>query len=539
MKDVIRGKTPVDAPSQSARISFLLPGVVGLVALIVYLRTLAPSVTWKHDGADSGDLIAAAFTLGIPHPPGYPLFTLLASPFAHLPFFEPAAGVGILVAVLGALVVVALALVGADLISPKREERGLGLVAPLAALGFALSPALWSQATIVEVYTLNLFFVAIILWAMVSSNRHRIPIAAAAFGFGLAHHLSIILFAPGALLALKPTRRDIRSLPLAVAPLILYAYLPIRAAYSPAVNWGNPVTLDGFFWLVTAAPYRSYLFGLSLPDIVSRVEFAARLLFQQFTAPGVALALWGLFRLGQFRSRLAAGLELSATLVVAYSVVYSTRDSFIYLLPAFAIVFLWLVYGAGDVARLLQPVAASGSRRSRSAPKAREPGKKWLDRARGTARLCLFAGLILLPAYNAWTNFTEMDVSADREAFNYAQGVVDKVPRDTVIFADKSEWIFPLVYYRHTIAYRTSGAVIVSQGLLQYPWYYDELTWMMNEVKFAPVEGKTDYLQRAVEIINVTFAEGRPVCFTQSSPLIPEFVYESRYGLSCVVAERK
>ena len=60
------------------------------VPLLVYLLTLAPTITWAHDGADGGDLITAAYTLGVPHPPGYPVYCLLGHLFAHLPLRDVA-----------------------------------------------------------------------------------------------------------------------------------------------------------------------------------------------------------------------------------------------------------------------------------------------------------------------------------------------------------------------------------------------------------------------------------------------------------------
>ena len=58
-----------------ARIGF--PIALFLIAFSTYFWTLAPTITWRNDGADGGDLIAAAYTLGIAHPPGYPVYVVL------------------------------------------------------------------------------------------------------------------------------------------------------------------------------------------------------------------------------------------------------------------------------------------------------------------------------------------------------------------------------------------------------------------------------------------------------------------------------
>jgi len=73
----------------------LLALLAAVIAFVVYWLTLAHTITWLHDGADSGDLVGAAFIYGIPHPPGYPLYTLVGSLFAHIEGMEPAQGMAI------------------------------------------------------------------------------------------------------------------------------------------------------------------------------------------------------------------------------------------------------------------------------------------------------------------------------------------------------------------------------------------------------------------------------------------------------------
>lgn len=496
---------------------------VALVALIGYALTLTHTVTWRHNGADSGDLVTAAFVYGIPHPPGYPLYTLLAfffarngSLIAQVPFVEPAHGVAIFSALLMSAAVFVLARAGANLtpIPSPDFRRGVGgeLIPPLAALAFAFAPLVWSQAIVPEVYALNLFFVALILWSCVTHNSRRVYVAALAFGLGMAHHLSIVLLLPGAWLALQPTRQEWRAIFFLVAPLLFYLYLPFAALPNPPVKWGDPVTLDRFVWLVTAQLYRPYLFAVDSAEVVSRLAFAARSLLEQFTIVGVALSVWGAVQMALARRRIFFALLSMFAPIVAYAVVYASRDSFLYLLPAFAIALLWLVYG------VLNVLQWAGD-----------------DKLLRGAAMALFA---LLPAYNLVTNYAAMDLSQDRAAFEYAKQNFQGLPVDAVLFADGDEALFSIWYYRHAIAYEGARSVVVSQGLLQFDWYYDSLRRIMSEVQFASPDAVRDAHQRAREIVRVTFAEGRAVCFTDSSPLLPEFEYEERGVLKCVLAEK-
>lgn len=504
----------------SHRVGRVLALAAALLTFVVYALTLARTITWLHDGADSGDLVTAAFVYGIPHPPGYPLYTLIASLFAHIPRLEPAHSVALFSALMASAAIFVLARAGSALLQTRgaqsdprsRSRFGDLLIPPVAALAFAFAPLLWSQATIAEVYALNLLFVAVILWACFTTDNRRVYLGALAFGLGVAHHLSILLLAPGAFLALQPTRKHWRAVLLFFAPLAFYLYLPAAALSNPPVNWGDPVTVGRFIWLVTAQQYRPYLFAVDGTQVLSRFSFAARALLEQFTLVGVALLVWGALQMALARARLFFALVAMFVPIVLYAILYSSRDSFLYLLPAFAIATLWMMNGAADVL-------------------------EWAgeDRLLRGAGIALFA---VLPIYNLVTNYSQMDVSRDRAALAYAQENLKDLAVDGVLFADGDEGLFAVWYYRHALAWQNARSVIVSQGLLQYDWYYNSLRRIMSEVQFAPPDTVTDAHQRAREIIRVTFAEGRAVCFTDSSPLLPDFEYEEHGVLKCVAGEK-
>ena len=86
--------------SDRTRLPILL--VAGGIALLVYVLTMAPSLTWAHWGADGGDFIVAAATGRIPHPPGFPLYLTLARLFVLLPLRDPAWRLNLLSVVMAA-----------------------------------------------------------------------------------------------------------------------------------------------------------------------------------------------------------------------------------------------------------------------------------------------------------------------------------------------------------------------------------------------------------------------------------------------------
>src|SRR6267142_5694231 len=76
--------------------------VAALAALWAYALTLSPTVAWVNLGEDSGDLLAASATLGIPHPTGYPLFVLLGRLASLVPVGSVAFRINLVAAIAGA-----------------------------------------------------------------------------------------------------------------------------------------------------------------------------------------------------------------------------------------------------------------------------------------------------------------------------------------------------------------------------------------------------------------------------------------------------
>jgi transmembrane protein TMEM260 (protein O-mannosyltransferase) len=511
------------APNLSSRIVNL---AVGTFALGIYLVTLAPTITWRNNGADSGDLVSAAFTLGIPHPTGYPLFTILASFLSHLPFGEPAKNVNVLSALVSAGTIVLICALGREFLQdPNSFSRW---IPPSFATAFAFAPALWSQATIAEVNALATFFATALIATLLSDSPRRLYYAAAIFGLGLAHHLTIVLLVPFALILLASERwrlaQILLSLCILIMPLLLYLYLPIRASAHPLINWGDPESLDGFLWVVGGGPYHLYLFSLTLGETLARVASTAGFLIDQFTVLGVGLGLWGAAQMGMrsdnsTRRRFVALLS-AFTLPIVYAVVYGSRDSFIYLLPAFLVFLLWMMYGASDLttrAKLLQDTVAK-----------RQVGSTSAIMLRSQPVVLLGAIVLLLtffPLYNLVVNFGTLNVSSDHSAYDYATKIFNDMPRQSVIIADGDEHLFSLQYYRNVVAPH-SEVVVVSEELLQFSWYFDQMRQMIPGINASAL----DTTDRLVEVVDASLAQGRSVYSTVQNEPFSRYEMEARDG---------
>ncbi len=163
-----------------------------IAVLAVYLRTLAPGAL----GGDAGELQFVPHILSLPHPTGTPLYVLLGRIWSLLPLGPSVAWrMNLLAAVSAAL---AVAVVYRIVV-----QAGHGsLPALAAALALAFGATFWEQATLADKYAFNALMVACVLalalqWGA-TRTPHTLSWLALVYGLSLAHHRTMILFAPPA-----------------------------------------------------------------------------------------------------------------------------------------------------------------------------------------------------------------------------------------------------------------------------------------------------------------------------------------------------
>jgi hypothetical protein len=228
--------------------------LAGLAVYTLYWVTLAPTIAFW----DSGEYVTVAHTLGIPHPPGNPLFVLLAKGWETLlaPFgLSVAVRVNLFSAALSAAAHGLWFLVADRSLAGWTDDRRLRLIAASAAvLVSATAFTVWSQSNVNEkVYTVSLFTTALAVWlALRWRDRGMGDTRLLALAFLLAltatNHLMGILVAPALLVFVlwvdpRPILRPrfwARAVPLAALAMAVLFFLPIRAAQQPLVNQGAP-----------------------------------------------------------------------------------------------------------------------------------------------------------------------------------------------------------------------------------------------------------------------------------------------------------
>jgi len=272
-----------------------------LVTLAVYWRTAAPGLGHGHD---TGELTTVALTLGVAHPPGYPLYVQLAHWWASLfAWGEPAWRLNLFSGL-------CLALACGLLAAAVARSTGSQLAGWVAGTLFGFSQSVWRQAVAAEVFALHLLLLAVLVWLAVrwetSNQRSRWANAAAlVLGLGLAHHHTIALALPGLFVfgRLGAGGRKWGVTP-AVLGLVLLGCLPFyvdmmyRARQHPVMNWGEPVNARTVAQHFLRTSYGTFKLS-ARPRMPAGIEahltgFAITLVRHQLPLPLILLSVLGL-----------------------------------------------------------------------------------------------------------------------------------------------------------------------------------------------------------------------------------------------------
>jgi hypothetical protein len=498
----------------------------------VYLSTLAPSISDANGTGDSGELASTAYTLGIAHPTGYPLYTMLGFLVTHFGG-EPAHDLNLFSALMGALTVAILCGLGLALGEQYAPDvpGPLRLVAVILGLApFTLSFSFWTEATVTETRTLALVLDAAVLALLIVPARHTARHALGAvvlYGLALGDHMLSLFLAPAVILLLWPWAHEGLYPRLATlagcfaAGLSTYLYLPIRAAQDPAANWGDPDTLGRFLWVVSGQEYRYEMFGLDWIGFLNRLGALLDLLRAQLSPLTLLLAAIGLAALAVRRPRVAAALVITFVLDLIGTSFYEANAAPTYLLLgmltlaiAAAVGWLWLMRtvlglwrpakegASGPVTAVTRQERGDCGRESVGSPQSDDIRPQPSDPTRGPqspdhtrprqsvltrgprsaapnriGAALVGVGCMALGGYAAYpaANTAHQAVaSADNTTVrDRGVAILRGLPRRAVIFATGDAASVPLWYAQRGLGLR-SDVTIVATSLLTFAWYYGE-----------------------------------------------------------------
>jgi hypothetical protein len=433
--------------ARPARADWQQAGAAALLAFAVYAATSPRTVGLEDDSL----FVLSAYFLGIEHPPGYPLFTLAGHLFTYLPFGSVAYRVHLASALFGALTV------GAAWLCARILIPGGSLYAWVAALALGLSPVFWSQAVIAEVYTLNTFFLLVLVYlGLRAEEQPRLLLwMALVFGLSLSNHYPLMLLAaPAFAVLLWPLRREfVRQLPLllwlVVIGLLPYAWLVWRSwDRLPISFYGELDSVREIWYFISRRGYAEVDHSLTSGwmDKLRYLTFMGSQVFVQFAVVGTLVALAGF--VAQWRQ---LGRRVSAFLTVSFVMpsfvlvlllgfdydVFRKHIFHVYPLPAYAIAALWLGLG---LYWLAQRYTLSAQR----------------------TRLAGAALVALIGALGGWHN-----LRSDQEwAARYAQALLKLLPKDAVVYGQGDADLLPMAYFHMVENQRPDVTLYQAQGLI-------------------------------------------------------------------------
>lgn len=480
------------------RTNFLLFATVFLVVMAIYILTLAPSITLE----DSGELVTAAYTLGIPHPSGYPLFVLLGKLFTFIPLGTIAWRVNLMSAFFGALAAAVLYLIC------ERTTKNK-IVAFSSSLMLAFSSIYWSQSLITEVYSLNIFFVALLIYLALLYQESRqakyLFWFALMYGISLTNHTMNILLAPAFAAffiavdwkILKKIRLLAAMILFFAAGLAVYFYIPYRAFQLPIFNWGPITTWHDVWAHISRAQYGDFA---PLSNEYSKIGLVLSFIFeiyQQFYLPTLVLSLGGVIYLW-FKNRPLAILTGGIFFLNSLGIIFLRKFGWginvdftyrVYYLPAFMMIIFWfantITLGFSELKRHLK------NRRSSK-----------------IFAFVIYFLVLSLPLSFLVTNYRAEDLSDFWFNYDYTRNLLNSLePNSIYYFAYDGSLqgdteLFSLIYFKDVEGLRPDVSIVTEQQFfyrdlyLELPKNYYKLTFedrrkellsLLNKVKNRPL----------------------------------------------------
>jgi hypothetical protein len=395
----------------------LVPAGVGLLALVVYGQTLLPGVGW----GDIARFQYVAQVWGIPHRFGYPLYIAVSRLFGYLPIGTLAYRINLMSAVFAALAAVMVYFIVMRLVDDW-------VAAVSAALSFAFSRALWGQAVVAEVYSLNAFLIgAVVLVLLVWHQTGKLGLlylGIGLFALSFGNHMTVVTLIPAVVFLVLVTDYRVLLDPkkmLVMAGLVVigsvqYLYVIIRAHQQPLLNELGPFSWKGWIYWMTRNRFPGQFFGFTLRDQPDRMRIYLELLEIQVFRWGYILGWIGAWERLKAQWKSFCFLALVALGIYGFGMNYGGITFRIYLIPSYLIFCVFLSCGLSAVRGWLADFL-----RERLG---------WLA---VPVSLALAGVILIMPLYPLWQNWAEVDESDNTYYHDVAWSFITHVEPNFVL----------------------------------------------------------------------------------------------------------
>lgn len=465
----------------------------GFIAFIIYTFTLAPSVVQ----IDSGELAAVQSTLGIAHPTGYPLFTIIGYLFSLIPLpFTKIFQLNLLAAVYCVLAaslftysskiildnIELFQFIKKEKAKKKSKARSSDktklivenkialtdnvkiIVSILAGFILAFSKTFWFQSTSIEVYSLHLLLIVVILLFLLkaylnkdnSINLRMWFIFSIVLALGFTNHMTTILVLPGvAYLYFDKNKFSSKSLKQLSGMIVLfflvliliYAYLPIRASQNPLLNWGNPVDMERILRHISGKQYQVWLFS-STEAASKQLKYFLNNLPSEFSVTLILSAIGLIASFIRARKFFLFNLILFLS-TVAYSINYDINDIDAYFLLVYIALSFFAIFGI--VWAILFFVSKKISQKFS------------------------LTFISLLVVIQASLNYQNVNQTNNFTYEDYTKTLLRTLPQNSIVFSYQWDFFISQSYYFQLVENYRNDVTIVDKELLRRSWYYNQL----------------------------------------------------------------
>jgi Flp pilus assembly protein TadD len=441
---------------QSAR-DTLFDALLFVLVFAAYTLTAAPGRSWQ----DAGEIAAAAHTLGVAHPTGFPTYLLGTKAAMSFPLGEIALRATLVSAFCGALA----ALIAARLVRALTPSEGPAFAAPLAGMLVAAGATAWTQATVTEVYTPTLAATLLLIALTVRTSRaagdvRSLFVLAFCAGLATGFHATTRIAGAVAVFALfahAPSRRVLLrhagpALACLLAGAAVHLYLPLASANGAALDWGTPKNASDFFGHLSAARIRrafgDQIGAFDAERLSHHASVYAQQLAETISLAGFALVLLG--TIAAFRRERAAAVTLS--------LLFMGDAAFATLVNPMGMEDRQTGLVGHSVAAMLALVGLSwaGERFARAGPRARFVGFG-LVAAGGLA-------LVANAASSAWD---EKMRSRDHSAADLVDAALSELPTGALVMTRSDDLSAGIVYARLVEGARPDTLHVVRQHVWQ------------------------------------------------------------------------
>jgi len=462
--------------------------ITGIIVFTIYLYTLSPSIS----GGDSSELAAVQATLGIAHPTGYPLFTMIGYFFSLLPIpFTTIYKLNLLSAIFATGGIIVFYLISkllldnfSEILELKKIDEnqllfGFNLsedfkitASAFGSFLLAFSPIYWYQSTSVEVYSLHLLLLNLNIYYLLKAYLAKVDkhdsfvkkykpwiLVSIFLAFGFTNHLTTVYLVPGIIyLFFIKNKFTVQSIKVGALMILLfiivagiiYLYISIRASQEPAFNWGNPNTIEKMIYHITGGQFHGHLFNnWDTPKYQS--AYFIWTLFRsdlwQFNL-GIFISLIGFIPLYFYQRKLLIFFSLLLFTNIIISTNYLIPDINAYFLLSYVILSLTTVVGLLTI--------------------------KGLIKSRNISNSVIAFLFITIIGAQLYANYSQVDRSDNFMYADYTGELLKRLEKNAVIVTNQNgPFYFPSLYLQRVNNIRPDVSVICLS--FQTDWYFEQI----------------------------------------------------------------